>query len=727
MKKLTALLLCLVLCVSMFAACGGDEPADTTGSAATTTKPVEGGETTGPVTPGTDDTTKGDDTTKDQGGSSAPVDLSDLIPDYADSEKLALEDLGATDAGEVASDYATFLENAVGITDLAALEEDPYGNYYLTADIADNTTTVYEFYGVLDGCGHTITTSVPLFEELGGGIINLTLAGDLEFTETNGVLAYFISSDTTVYNVKNTCNITAGGDDASLFVGGFAATLDGENIVFANCEYTGTISNAITVAITNKRITSAFVARIAGEIEEYPPVVEFLNCTVSGTITASSHVGGLVGEAVAPVTLDIYGSVNNATIKATHSGASTGGILGCTSGGSATIGLYNCANNGDVSAIEDVGGITGTCGSSGALSMITVKWCTNYKDITGGKYISGIVAAFNRLASFEECVNYGNLTAVAPTGTGVAAFMNGMGGIAGRNLGGSIETTYTKCVNYGNIVAVGNPAHLGGISGHSSCPIAFTECVNFGDVTSTFNQADKGIGEHRIGGISGGSDSKAGTVSVTDCVNFGDVKSTMWFTGQPFGGIIGFSKASAGLSVVNCMNYGNVDSRVQNSKGDKCGAITSGLVGWIMSAGGVTLTGSLNAGDLESNTAVADLIAWTSHVNGLKPASMNIENVYYVSPAYTGTVPYGAFIHNSTNPPNSIGFIPEFASVATTTKELIENDTDEGLAAIMTAAAKDGSTFKCVTVKLADGVETKKCVVSAAVADLIADRIVTAE
>ena len=724
MKKLTALLLCLVLCVSMFAACGGDEPAVTTGSAANTTKPVEGGnETTGPVTPGSDTTAPTTDTT--EGGNNpggAPIDLSDLLPEYADSEKVALEDLGAVDAGEVESGYETFLEDAVGITDLAALEEDPYGNYYLTADIAANTTTVYEFYGVLDGCGHTITTSVPLFEELGGGVINLTLAGDIEFAETNGVLATFIGSDTTVFNVKNTCNITASGSENSLFVGGFAATLDGENIVFANCEYTGTITNKVSVAGNNKRITSAFVARIVGELEEYPPVIEFLNCTVSGTITASSHVGGLVGEAVAPVTLDVYGSVVDATITATNSGAAAGGLLGYTSGGSATLGFYNCANSGNISAFEDVGGIIGNSGASGALSMLTAMWCTNYNDITGGRYIGGIVAHFNRLGAFEECVNLGDLTAVAPTVAGSAAYMNSMGGISGRQGSGSIDCEYIKCVNLGNVTAVATPAHLGGINGHSGCPLIFEECVNFGDVISALAPAKSG--EHRMGGITGGTDGTA--FSATDCVNFGDIKSKMNNPGQPFGGIVGLVRNSGALSLVNCMNYGNLDTRSVVGTSNM-GAIASGLVGWAMGTSGITLTGSLNAGTIDSYTAIADLVSWSANASALKVEAMNIENTYYVAPAYSGTTVYGPFIHNSANPSISIAAKPDFANVTAIEKSNIEDDSADGLAAKMTAAADDGSKFKCVTVKLADGTTEKTCVVSEAVATLIADRIVSAD
>ena len=49
MKKIIALILCLVMCIPMFVACDGDEPADTTKGAAASTTAPQGGVTTDPV------------------------------------------------------------------------------------------------------------------------------------------------------------------------------------------------------------------------------------------------------------------------------------------------------------------------------------------------------------------------------------------------------------------------------------------------------------------------------------------------------------------------------------------------------------------------------------------------------------------------------------------------------------------------------------------------------
>lgn len=739
MKKLTALLLCLVLCVSMFAACGGDEPADTTGTAPTTTKPVEGDETTGPVTPGTDDTTNGDTTT--EGGSSGPtdptVDLSDLLPEYADSEKVEIEDLGAVDAGEVASDYATFLEDAVGIATLADIG-DPYGTYYLTADIEANTTTVTEFYGVLDGCGHTVTTSVPLFGELGGGIINLTLAGEIALSDESGAaLANHVVSETTVFNVKNTCNITvsASSSVSAVYAAGFAATLDGEDIVFANCEYSGTITNEFTQLGNNKRVTAGLVAMIAGELEDYPPIVDFLNCTVSGTISATSNVGGIVGEAVAPVTLGIYGSVNNAEIKTTRAGASAGGVIGAISGGSGSISLANCLNDGVITSVQNAGGIVGGQLSTGSLSMFNVMWCTNKKDITSGNCIGGIVGVTRKLVTITECVNFGNLTAVLSTDEGAAKYSNFMGGIIGAENSGSLSCEYTRCVNYGDIRAVRTPAHLGGIAGnHDGVPGVFKECVNFGKISSTYYTPKSKTGEHRIGGICGGGNSY---YELYECVNFGDITSTMGHGGQPLGGIVGCVNTGGGaLVVVNCMNYGDLDNATKLENGTLVGFTVSGIAGWVIGTGGVTIKGCINAGMLSSNRVCADITSWHQASTLLKEPSLDIENNYYVPGRYIGgldQVVYAPFVQGDGKDTDTKEYLKTAASYTKFSEAAVKvqvsdfaNETSDGLAAKMSEKSGD-TTFKSVKVVMNDGVETMTVIVPETVIAIITDRIVTAE
>ena len=735
MKKLTALLLCLVLCVSMFAACGGDEPADTTGTAPTTTKPVEGDDTTGTVTPGPgDDTTKGDDTTQGIGGplDGPTVDLKDILPDYPDDEKLALEDLGAVDAGEVESGYTTFLKDAVGIADLAEIE-DPYGSYYLTEDIAANTTTVFEFYGVLDGCGHTITTSVPLFDVLSGGVINLNVDGEIALSDESGAaIANSVLAMTTVFNVKVTCDITvsASSTETAVYAAGFVVNVDGEDVVFANCEYSGTISNEFTQLGNNKRIAAGLVAMIKGELEDYPPIVEFINCTVSGSLTSSANVGGVVGLAVAPCTFDVYGCINNAEIKSTRAGASAGGIVGATSGGSATIGFVNCANNGAITSVENAGGIIGGHLASGAIGQMFMSWCTNKKDVVAGYCIGGLIGVSRRYLSVTDCVNYGNLTAVDNPEEGSSKYKNFMGGIVGAENQGSLACEYTKCVNYGDIIAINTPAHLGGIAGnHDGVPGIFKECANFGKVSSTYYTPDAQTGEHRIGGCVGGGNSN---FELYDCVNFGDVTSRMGHNGQPLGGVIGCVNNSGPFVLSNCMNYGDVDNATKLADGTPVGFTVSGLAGWLMATGPVTVKGCINAGMLSGNRVCADFLSWWKPSSAMKEADMLIENNYYVPGRYIGgldQVIYAPFIQNDTGDiikkdymSNASSYIKYSDSAVAVEMKAFDDDTPAGLAAKMSEKSGD-TTFKSVKVVMNDGVETMTVIVSEAVANLIAERI----
>ena len=57
----------------------------------------------------------------------------------------------------------------------AAMKED--GKYYLDADISISASYDKNFVGVLDGNGHTVTVTAPLFAEFGGTVKNLTMAG----------------------------------------------------------------------------------------------------------------------------------------------------------------------------------------------------------------------------------------------------------------------------------------------------------------------------------------------------------------------------------------------------------------------------------------------------------------------------------------------------------------------------------------------------------------------
>ena len=116
--------------------------------------------------------------------------------------------------GAVAADYKPEGTAVNTAAEFAAMAAD--GKYYLAADITLDATYSANFTGTLDGNGKTITTNVPVFDQLNGTVKNLTLKGYIEITEETGVnmagaLAVKAAStnDVNITNVANYATVTS--------------------------------------------------------------------------------------------------------------------------------------------------------------------------------------------------------------------------------------------------------------------------------------------------------------------------------------------------------------------------------------------------------------------------------------------------------------------------------------------------------------------------------------
>ncbi len=716
----------MVMCVSAFAACGNDEPTVTQSGTSGTTEAPNSDLTTDPSGEASNTTNDTDDEPSDttQGGSTVTRPAGITLPEYPEKEKLELDKLGAKAPGTVETDYEPLGE--IGISSLSQIE-DPNGSYYLTGDISDNDITIDTFNGILDGCGYTVTTTEPLFTTFGGTVLNLTLAGEITYSvDAKAPLATTIISGATILNIKNECDVTvsASSQEPGLWAGGFALYVKGKNVTFANCEYAGTIINRLDIG-GNSRKTGGFVGNIVKDAKAEDaavPSVDFIYCTVSGKVEASSHTGGLVGQVDSPCTVNVAGCLLKGTVRGLYEG-NVGGLLGHISG-SASINLYlvNCANNGTVVSLcsgYDVGGLVGTSITSAGGTTNTFKWCTNYGDIVGYRNMGGIAALVYGYTTFDSCANHGKIEALADPKKDISATGTWSGGLVGFVKDG--EFKYTDCINYGDIVAHTKQARCGGIVGENQYLTAvMTNCVNFGNVTYDYdNYMSDGEtvvnGDCRIAGISAG-----GTGSVIEfygCVNFGNLKHTMGSGGQPSGGIVGFVPTS--VKLVNCMNYGDIDVTAFLKDGTAVGTQLGGLVGFAFGKDAITITGCINAGALNSNACVADFLVWKETSGALIAGDMTISNNYYV-PAYEGDKVYGPFLYNG------LGDVAKYdeisAKCTATTKSSIADDTDAGVAKLMNTAAGE-DLFECVTVIMTDGVARLTCVVPISVLELIDDSI----
>ncbi len=110
------------------------------------------------------------------------------------------------------------------------------------------------------------------------------------------------------------------------------------------------------------------------------------NLTVSGEITGSNYVGGVVGRSEEQST--VINCHNNATVCGTDEYAEVGGVVGHSEEQSTVI---NCYNNAAVSSIgrwDSVGGVVGCSNNS------TVINCYNSAAVSGGSYDLGGVVGF---------------------------------------------------------------------------------------------------------------------------------------------------------------------------------------------------------------------------------------------------------------------------------------------------------------------------------------------
>lgn len=192
----------------------------------------------------------------------------------------------------------------------------------------------------------------------------------------------------------------------------FGGTLDGDN-------------HTVIVEL-NENAAVGLVSYLAGGTVK--------NVTVRGNVTRqtaskASYAGGIVGLITAA-----GGTVTNCTNRATVTAPPNcyaGGIIGHTNG-VATI--ANCVNYGSVTAGRNVGGIIGGSGAK-----MTITDVTNHGAVTGSaNYVGGIVGYINSKGNvLTNCTNTGDVTGATCVG-GIIGLLN-MNGMSATVDGATVE------------------------------------------------------------------------------------------------------------------------------------------------------------------------------------------------------------------------------------------------------------------------------------------------
>ena len=282
----------------------------------------------------------------------------------------------------------------------AADATEPTAKYYLAADITLAATYEAPFYGILDGNGKTLTVSNPIFADFSGEVKNLTIKGEIYYTDMDA--AAFATTSTLGYtatNCTNNANVTVMGN--AKHIGGFSARIvnNGSNeaaCYFINCTNNGAIY--IDSTADEKMRAGGF----AGIIDK----VSMINCTNNGNVYSKGNIciaAGFVsrvGLNKGMNTAEAFNCVNNGNVVvedtykdktgAEHmgtAGADAGGIYGHigTSGNAGWYKSWGCVNNGNLDAPYRVGGMVGYVYASGSTAFVDVQFCQNNGNLVFGR------------------------------------------------------------------------------------------------------------------------------------------------------------------------------------------------------------------------------------------------------------------------------------------------------------------------------------------------------
>ena len=204
------------------------------------------------------------------------------------------------------------------------------------------------------------------------------------------------------------------------------------------------------------------------------------NCHNINTIIVQKKDGDTVGGVVAQCESDIKNCTNTGTIyvegRNSQSKSQAGGIVGISVGSK----ISNCINKGNIISGEEAGiYIGGICGCMEADTEITISDCRNEGNINGIAVTGGIVGLLSTKGIVERCSNVGDIHSAQMAAAGIAGQTNQksgqsnsivrqcynsgnitggkwLGGIVAYFCGKSQQGTVENCYSKGTITATEN-------------------------------------------------------------------------------------------------------------------------------------------------------------------------------------------------------------------------------------------------------------------------------
>ena len=291
-------------------------------------------------------------------------------------------------------------------TAIVAPQSVAAGTAFVTCTFTNGKTFVYKMKNATDwqaGGEYTYTVSLAAAKDLG---YTIESNGSYTVYNADGLLnvAELVNGGKTDINITLDKNIDLTGKDWTPIGtdngNSYKGTFDGGGHTITGLTFTtndkyaglfgwlnkaGTVKNVVMegVQITNNRSWSAFAGGVAGyswgTIE---------NCSVSGSVSGTVYVGGVVG---AQIEGSITGCSSSATVKGT---TDVGSLVGQTNGGATLTACYATGNVIiEINPVNNIfgGGLVGFNGGNGVLACYATGNVTSTGSSTGNVHIFGLL------------------------------------------------------------------------------------------------------------------------------------------------------------------------------------------------------------------------------------------------------------------------------------------------------------------------------------------------
>ena len=214
--------------------------------------------------------------------------------------------------------------------------------------------------------------------------------------------------------------------------------------------------------------------------------------TIAGTVYSErGYVGGLAGGIGAGSVVTLQNITNRATVTATSTNRSAGGLIGRLYGGNMPLVVIKCRNEAAVTSAGKAGGLVGS--SEGNLRGMKFTNCSNIGTVTATAGAAAGIVAGNDSGYYdlENCYNGGTITAHGGKASGLAnASLNAVNCTNSGNVtstsgtaSGIIGTgSATRCINTNEAEIKGSYGAAGIVYDAHYRDVEF--CANFGKVTA---------------------------------------------------------------------------------------------------------------------------------------------------------------------------------------------------------------------------------------------------